>query len=661
MTQMTETWNRRMRKCRVRAAALLFCHLALPPFCHLALADVQTPPPMAPDASNAVLPTARTNLGLGSSVLTYGLRQDANGAPTAGGTNYAAGNTVTLAGGTCTVQPVVVVYAVNLGAITEYAVQNPGKCTTVPSDPVAQLSTSGSGSSATFTLSGKWGPLAADVPAAPAIVGNNNGAVFFPPSLAQGTLNPALGPVCFGNPGACGGGANTPDGMGGGTGMTGGENSGFGYNTLAQVTSGQWLSAFGHHVFGHEVTGQKGLAAGTDAAKWVTGSFYLTALSVDAAKYLISPSNVVVVGGENTPGSQFLATVSGAANSAGACQLTVNSTTGMLTGDTAVVTGVLGATGCNGVFSNVTVSGSTITLTGSTFGGSYTSGGAVADYGAVGLANISSLGYGNLNGSALRNGTNSNIAIVADNGLTSLTTGKEIAAIGHAIGAAVTTGNQLALGGSFAAASLTTGAGDVVYGYNADVTGGAVSDSVIIGGTGLGGNHGARGGSQSVVLGARAGNASLTGTGIYIGYSTGTTNCTSGNGNIIIAQAGDCPSSGSSNFLNLGGLVQGDLSLGHLVLNGSVPTVASGSSDCGTSPAIAGNDTVGVVTVGSSTNGGKCTVTFHTAWTTAPVCTAQDQTTGNLLHPVVATGTLTITGTLTAADKISYECKGYQL
>ena len=45
-------------------------------------------------------------------------------------------------------------------------------------------------------------------------------------------------------------------------------------------------------------------------------------------------------------------------------------------------------------------------------------------------------------------------------------------------------------------------------------------------------------------------------------------------------------------------------------VTGAVPAVATGAADCGTSPTIAGNNTTGVVTVGTSTNGGKCTVTF---------------------------------------------------
>jgi hypothetical protein len=91
--------------------------------------------------------------------------------------------------------------------------------------------------------------------------------------------------------------------------------------------------------------------------------------------------------------------------------------------------------------------------------------------------------------------------------------------------------------------------------------------------------------------------------------------------------------------------------------------VATGSSDCGTSPAIAGNDNVGRVTVGSSTNGGKCTITFATAWPHIPICSSYNETspTARSVTYAATTTTLTITSTstLTAADSLVYRCAGY--
>lgn len=97
----------------------------------------------------------------------------------------------------------------------------------------------------------------------------------------------------------------------------------------------------------------------------------------------------------------------------------------------------------------------------------------------------------------------------------------------------------------------------------------------------------------------------------------------------------------------------------HLTFHGTSPAVASGAGDCGTSPSIAGNDTTGRVTVGSSTNGGKCTLTFATAYTNAPQCSVSDETTGVLVRPVTTTTTLAITGVIVAGDKLTYFCRDY--
>jgi hypothetical protein len=54
---------------------------------------------------------------------------------------------------------------------------------------------------------------------------------------------------------------------------------------------------------------------------------------------------------------------------------------------------------------------------------------------------------------------------------------------------------------------------------------------------------------------------------------------------------------------------------GHIGVNGGDPTLSS----CGTSPTILGNDTAGIITVGT-TPATSCTVTFTNTFTAAPVC-----------------------------------------
>ena len=77
-------------------------------------------------------------------------------AEAAGGTGYAVNDTVTLSNGV-----VLEVTAVTTGAISGVSVQNGGSLTSgaVPANPVAQVSTSGSGTGATFTLTWGLGPV----------------------------------------------------------------------------------------------------------------------------------------------------------------------------------------------------------------------------------------------------------------------------------------------------------------------------------------------------------------------------------------------------------------------------------------------------------------------------------------------------------------------
>lgn len=93
----------------------------------------------------------------------------------------------------------------------------------------------------------------------------------------------------------------------------------------------------------------------------------------------------------------------------------------------------------------------------------------------------------------------------------------------------------------------------------------------------------------------------------------------------------------------------------HVVTTGAAPAVSA----CGTSPSVAGNDSVGRITVGTAP-AGTCTLTFASAWGTAPACVIADETTSVLVTPTATTTTLTITGlTIAAGDNIVYHCIGY--
>lgn len=70
----------------------------------------------------------------------------------AGGTNYAVGDTITAAGGTALSQPIFTVATLSGSAVATVTVTYPGFYTATPSNPVAQGSTSGSGTSCTLNV-----------------------------------------------------------------------------------------------------------------------------------------------------------------------------------------------------------------------------------------------------------------------------------------------------------------------------------------------------------------------------------------------------------------------------------------------------------------------------------------------------------------------------
>lgn len=53
----------------------------------------------------------------------------------------------------------------------------------------------------------------------------------------------------------------------------------------------------------------------------------------------------------------------------------------------------------------------------------------------------------------------------------------------------------------------------------------------------------------------------------------------------------------------------------------------------------------------------NCVIAFNTPYS-APACTANDETTGTLVRAVATTSHLTLSGSMTAADKITYICIG---
>lgn len=99
-----------------------------------------------------------------------------------------------------------------------------------------------------------------------------------------------------------------------------------------------------------------------------------------------------------------------------------------------------------------------------------------------------------------------------------------------------------------------------------------------------------------------------------------------------------------------------DLRLRHLIASGTAPTIDTG---CGTGTLATGaSDGAGKITTNTT---GACTIvmTFGVAWSRAPSCHVNNETTANLSRATTTTTTATFTGTTVTGDVWSYSCDGY--
>jgi hypothetical protein len=99
--------------------------------------------------------------------------------------------------------------------------------------------------------------------------------------------------------------------------------------------------------------------------------------------------------------------------------------------------------------------------------------------------------------------------------------------------------------------------------------------------------------------------------------------------------------SGSANFY------------GHAITSG--PAAAPALTSCGTTPAITGTDTAGIVTLGTTATG--CVITFNQAYTAAPFCVVTWIATPLASQSyVTASTTITLTQTSASNNKVQYVC-----
>lgn len=244
--------------------------------------------------------------------------------------------------------------------------------------------------------------------------------------------------------------------------------------------------------------------------------------------------------------------------------------------------------------------------------------------------------------------------------------------------------------------AITTGSGNVfrvfkdpetggtnsykwAIGVNQNATAIAASQDFVIK-TGTGGQVGFMNNAQNIAKNFSVRNILLAGAGVeaggvyptiiggdqYVGYQTASGRLVAWASSATSADAGVIDTAigrNAAGVLEVNNGVLGtfrDLRSRHLLGAGTAPGVTNTSANsCGTTTAtLVGSDTAGKVTVGA-TAGTSCTITFTTAFTNAPACFANNETTANLSRATSTTTTVILAGTFVAGDVLSYGCLSY--
>ena len=498
----------------------------------------------SPATTLSVLGNAYITGGLGIGVLDtaagtingwfprWGILPSNGGTPTSAGGSYVVGDSITLNAG-CTTNPVVGVNSVSGGAITAYDVQFVGNCTSIAPNPIGQLSTSGSGSGATFTLN--WGPVAAalDEPS----LANGNANLFIGGNLNSGSLNP--GEV-----------AGMED--------YGSENTFVGDRSGGRATSGSNNTAFGDNSFG----------VGSGVA--VTGSAD-TAIGNDAMRDSTSTANSVALGANAMHDGSFQTSVAIGANAlydfGGAG---VSAADLVAIGDTAMATSsIMGSAIADiaigrSAFTNVTSGSNNIAVGKNTLLNATSTNNniAIGSFALQSSGTVSSTGNNIAIGGSVMivNSSGSNNVAVGINSMQSNTTGGGNTAVGLSTLNQITTGNNNVAVGESADDFNQTGADNTALGVNADGTG-----------SGSAASH-----SNNTAIGFQAGyDTSTGGKNIFLGAQSASTTQT-GSNNIALGYDVALPSTNGSNQLDIGNLIFGT------GINGEGTNLSTGNIGIGT-------------------------------------------------------------------------------
>ena len=200
-------------------------------------------------------------------------------------------------------------------------------------------------------------------------------------------------------------------------------------------------------------------------------------------------------------------------------------------------------------------------------------------------------------------------------------------------------------------ASTTTAAGSAALAALSSGT-----DNVALGKEALTDNSS---GSENVAVGSQAGSSNVSGSeNVIIGYDSAPT-LTSGSGNIIIGAAADVPTSSTSNYLNIGGVITGDMSTGAVTLAdgfmGTTQPALDSSTKLATTAyvddAVAAGPQGTVTTTGSPSSGKLAKFSGSTSVTNGDL-SGDVTTSGTLATTVAAIQGTTVGGTTGTGDVV---------
>lgn len=268
---------------------------------------------------------------------------------------------------------------------------------------------------------------------------------------------------------------------GGGTGITGNENTCIGATTCAQLTTGVLNTALGTSALGHDITGQVNTALGNDAERNSLNSFYTVAIGANALRNGINNIRCIAIGYQTLYGNEM--------GASGIPASTTNCTDNIAIGNFAMQGTATTTASANNLIG--TYAGQSITTgsdnVGSGFQILYNCTTCLHNIaiGSKALYSVGSAGSGSDNvaigyfaGSLLTGQQNVFIGYAAGQNDIS---GINNTFLGFAAGQPATGNSNVLLGWKAGGTTLTSGSNNILVGANTDTVGGGQSNEINIG------------------------------------------------------------------------------------------------------------------------------------------------------------------------------------